>query len=292
MKTITSWNYIKDNFEPQDRLAVVIKYRGKEGLVQRIASAEKIAAPPFQAWLRYENLRNWNVYVSMNTLKPDALKRTKENVAVIRHIYLDLDEKAPEALNQILKDPRIPKPSYVLNTSPGKHQVIWKVEGFSPDLAEQLQRSLAITYGADRAATDCTRVMRIPSFNNWKYENPYRVTAERLCGNIYKPSDFRISLEMQPGPELRSRPTIQTEVQAGVRRSSQSELDWAETMHRLGRGDDPAVVRAELEQKRQDKHNPTYYAERTVNRALAELERRRLVSSLPEIKSAGLELDR
>ena len=292
MRNITSWNYIKDNFEPQDRLAVVIKYRGKEGLVQRIASAEKIAAPPFQAWLRYENFRNWNVYVSMNTLKPDALKRTKENVALIRHIYLDLDENGPEALSRILKDSRLPSPSYVLNTSPDKHQVIWKVEGFSPDMAEQLQRNLAIIHGADRAATDCTRVMRIPGLNNWKYEKPYRVTAEKISHKICKPADFRISFEMQPGPELRSRPTIQTGVQVGVRRFSQSEHDWAETMHRLGRGDDPAVVRTELEQKRQDKHDPTYYAERTVSRALAELERRRLVSSLPEFKSAGLELDR
>ena len=48
---------------------------------------------------------------------------------------------------------------------------------------------------------------------------------------------------------------------------SQSERDWVDTLRRLGRGEDPAAVRAALEQKRQDKYAPNYYADRTVTRA-------------------------
>jgi len=284
VKNVTSWDYIKDNFERQDRLAVVIKYRARDGLVQRIASAEKIAAPPFQAWLRYENSKSWNIYLGMNALRPDTLQRTKESVAAIRHVYLDLDQDGPEVLAQILKDPQLPEPSYVLNTSPGKHQVVWNVEGFSPDRAEQLQRAMAVAYGADRAATDCSRVMRIPGFNNWKYEKPYRVAAEKLSDGIYKPADFRINVELQPDQELCSRTAMEEARHAIVRHWSQSERDWVDTLRRLSRGEDPVVVRTALEQKRQDKHDPAYYADRTVSRALAELARRRSASFQPELE--------
>src|SRR5437762_11799448 len=77
-RTITSWEYIKDNFEPSDRLAVVIKRRQNE-IVQRLATAEQLAGPRFQAWLRFENARGGNVYLSMNPLKPDARGRTKRD---------------------------------------------------------------------------------------------------------------------------------------------------------------------------------------------------------------------
>ena len=54
-RTVTSWEYIKDNFEPSDRLAVVIKRRQQDEIVQRLATAEQLAGPRFQAWLRFEN---------------------------------------------------------------------------------------------------------------------------------------------------------------------------------------------------------------------------------------------
>src|SRR5437773_9744104 len=171
-RTITSWEYIKDNFEPSDRLAVVIKRRQKDEIVQRLVTAEQLAAPRFQAWLRFENARGGDVYLSMNPLEPDARGRTKRDIAMVRHLYLDLDHNGDQALAAILADPRVPKPSYVLDTSPGKHQVIWKVAGFTAENAEGLQRAMATAHGADRAATDVTRVLRIPGQKNQKYDPP------------------------------------------------------------------------------------------------------------------------
>ena len=162
-RTVTSWEYIKDNFEPSDRLAVVIKRRQKDEIVQRLATAERLAGPRFQAWLRFENAAHpGDAYLSMNPLKPDARGRTKQDIAMVRHVYLDLDHNGDHALAAILDDRRLPKPSYVLNTSLGKHQVIWKVAGFTTEEAERLQRAMAAAHGADRAATDVTRVLRIP----------------------------------------------------------------------------------------------------------------------------------
>ena len=52
---VTSWDYIRDNFRSVDQLALVIK--NGDRLVQRIATAEQLAGPRFQAWLRFENAR-------------------------------------------------------------------------------------------------------------------------------------------------------------------------------------------------------------------------------------------
>src|SRR5436309_15502437 len=154
-RTITSWEYIKDNFEPSDRLAVVIKRRQQDEIVQRLATAEQLAGPRFQAWLRFENAAHGgDVYLSMNPLKPDARGRTKQDIAMVRHVYLDLDHNGDQALAAILADPRVPKPSYVLDTSPGKPQLIWKVAGFTAEKAQGLQRAMAAAQGADRAASD------------------------------------------------------------------------------------------------------------------------------------------
>ena len=252
----------------------MIKRRQKDEIVQRLATAEQLAGPRFQAWLRFENARGGNVYLSMNPLKPDARGRTKRDIAMVRHLYLDLDHDGARALAAILEDPRLPKPSYVLDTSPGKHQVVWKVAGFTAEDAERLQRAMAAAHGADRAATDVTRVLRIPGLQNRKYDPPFKVIAEKLSAAIYTPADFRIEARTEWLPERLSaipRPRSHQ----GPCRISQSERDWAETLDRLQRGENPAAVQAWLERKRQDKNDPVYYAAVTVRKAVAELERRR-----------------
>ena len=282
-RTITSWEYIKDNFEPSDRLAVVIKRRQKDGIVQRLVTAEQLAGPRFQAWLRFENaVHAGDAYLSMNPLKPDARGRTKQDIAMVRHVYLDLDHNGDHALAAILDDRRLPKPSYVLNTSLGKHQVIWKVAGFTAEEAERLQRAMAAAHGADRAATDVTRVLRIPGTKNQKYDPPFQVSAEKLSAAVYSPADFRVEPRTEWLPEV---PTAITRprAQQGPSRISQSERDWAETLDRLQHGENPAAVQAWLVRKRQDKHDPTYYAAVTVRKAVAELDRRLAASIEAEI---------
>ena len=54
---------------------------------------------------------------------------------------------------------------------------------------------------------------------------------------------------------------------------SQSERDWAAAGDALRQGEDPETVISRLEQQRQDKPNPGYYARRTVRRKQEELKR-------------------
>ena len=61
---------------------------------------------------------------------------------------------------------------------------------------------------------------------------------------------------------------------AGDQIMSQSERDWAFVRDGLRRGRAPDELRRELEQRRQDKPSPEYYARRTVDRAVSSLEGR------------------
>ena len=48
---ITFGEYIADNFEPKDRLAVVIKFQERHALIQRLVTTAQLVGPRFQAWL-------------------------------------------------------------------------------------------------------------------------------------------------------------------------------------------------------------------------------------------------
>jgi len=128
--------YVLSSFEPTDRLAVVVTNKRTGSVIQRIASADKIAAEAFQAWLRHQNTQYYEIYISMNALRQGARSRTKADVAVIRHVHLDFDENAPAALEALLKREDLRTPSSVVNTSAGKWQVVWRVTGFTKNEAE------------------------------------------------------------------------------------------------------------------------------------------------------------
>jgi hypothetical protein len=263
----TAAAYIRENFDPNDRVALVLVSRRHGGVVQRITSADRIAAEDFQRWLRFMNARRYEVYLSMNALRPEATGRTKEDIGAVRHIYFDLDNGGPEALNRLLERPDIPKPNYVVQSSPGKYQIIWKAEGFEPEQAEGIQRALVRETGADPAATDSSRVLRIPGFLNHKYDPPHPVTVQKLSDEIHRPDQFPRFTPEQLSP-------ISGERQLPDGHRSQSEKDWAYAMRALARGVPEEKIIAAMAAYRSDKSNPEYYARHTVRKAAASLGQR------------------
>src|SRR5205823_15045555 len=123
---------------------------------------------------------------------------------------------------------------------------------------------------------------RIPGFYNRKYDPPYQVSAEKLSPAVYSAADFRIEPRTEWLPQTPAA-IARPRSQQGPSRISQSERDWAETLDRLQHGENPAAVQAWLEQKRQDKHDPAYYAALTVRKAVSELDRRLAASIEAEI---------
>lgn len=115
---------IRENFEPSNRVAILVRDSRRAETTQRITSTENAVSSDFQAWLRHKNVTS-DVYIGMNSLKRDAQSRTKEDIEEIRHLYLDIDRRGSEALDVIRNSSVVPAPNYVLETSPGKLQVIW-----------------------------------------------------------------------------------------------------------------------------------------------------------------------
>lgn len=262
--------YILDSFEPTDRIAMLVLNRDFGETIQRITSAEKAASPEFQAWLRYKNANGSDIYIGMNPLRKDAATRTKEDIESIRSVYLDLDDGGAEALHSVENSGSVPKPNYVLNSSPEKHQVVWKVEGMNLEEAEGLLHAMAREFGGDPAATDATRVLRVPGFANKKYDTDFYVEARRESTETYHLRDFKLNMDSQDSP--RHNYNNRTNRESSPRSNlSQSEHDWAFAKRALARGDDPeAVIRQIARYRNSDKSDPEGYARLTVTKAQAE----------------------
>lgn len=281
----TASEYILDNFEPTDRIAMLALNRSLGEVLQRVTSAKKASSPEFQAWLRYKNATGSDIYIGMNPLRKHASTRTKEDIQSIRHVYLDLDHGGQEALNSVEHSKVVPRPSYVLTSSPGKFQIVWKVEGVGLREAEDLLRAMARECGGDPAATDATRVLRLPGFANKKYETNFFVEVRKESAQIYCLRDFKLNIDSQDSPGYSDHERAK---RASSSRAilSQSEHDWAFAKRALARGEPlEQVIRRIAQYRAGFKSNPLYYARHTVMK-LAKLFRQ---NSSTENKKDGCE---
>ena len=269
-RSLTASEYVRKLFGPEDNAAILVRNRSTGHTVQTIAKAETVASPDFQSWLAGQSASGYDVFVGMNPIKDGAYRRTKGDIKDIRHVYLDLDRKGDEALQAIRNSSEVPAPNFVLDTSPGKHQVVWKVSGFSQAESESLLHNLANRFGGDLAATDSTRVLRLPGFANHKLPEEFIVQARQESDAVYTLRDFTIDEDSPEAPrhfgEARERRrTVPSD------HKSQSEHDWAYAKRALARGDDPEVVIQRIADYRaEDKADPNYYARHTVTKARSE----------------------
>jgi hypothetical protein len=259
--------YVLALHRPDDRVAILVRNRARERTVQRILLAEDIASPPFQDWLVEQNRAGADIFIGMNPLRAGSFARTKESIREIRHVYLDLDEDAAASLRAVRTSGDTPIPNFVLDTSPEKNQVVWRVEGLDQGQAEGLLRSLAVQFNGDRAATDISRVLRLPGFENRKYNEQFLVRAIQETDAIYHLRDFAIHEDSPEAPRRLS------DGQGPPRRMpnghrSQSEADWAYAKRALARGDNAEqVIQRIADYRADDKADPTYYARLTVIKA-------------------------
>jgi RepB DNA-primase N-terminal domain len=270
-RCLTASEYVRELFGPEDSAAILVRNRSTGHTVQTIAKAETIASPDFQTWLARQSASGYDVFMGMNPIKDGAYSRTKGDTKDIRHVYLDLDRKGDQALEAIRNSTEVPAPNFVLDTSPGKHQVVWKVSGLSQDEAESLLHNMANKFGGDLAATDSTRVLRLPGFTNHKLPEEFIVQARQESDAVYTLRDFTID-EDSPETPRHFGDYRQRERTAPSDHKSQSEHDWAYAKRALARGDDPEVVIQRIADYRaDDKNNPNYYARHTVTKAQAAL---------------------
>ena len=235
---VTSWDFLKAMFQPDDKIGVMAYeakaqiHKATENAEQRVLTRDEALSPEFTRHLKKLNARGLNIVVGMNPLTPDATTRSKDNVASIRHLVMDIDTKrdpgtgqditGKQRLDAMLADPACPRPYYILNTSPGNYQALWRVAGFSREEAETVQKALGAHYGGDRnISTDISRGVRLPGLHNKKYETTFPVTCQLCQALVHRPEAFaylpreRNMEQSQPGqaqpihPDLAATPQPQ-----------------------------------------------------------------------------------
>jgi hypothetical protein len=141
------------------------------------------AADSLREWLRVQNEHQRNVYWSVNpTRAPMDKKPTKNDVAAVRFLHVDVDHRAGEdfvpeherilALLTTKLPPGLPPPSIVVDSG-GGFQAFWRLAEPVPlagpeavDTMERYNRRLATLLGGDHCH-NVDRVMRLPGTVNW-----------------------------------------------------------------------------------------------------------------------------
>jgi len=274
--TRTAAEFLTRCFAPDETIALLVRRASPNAnqTLQRIAPLEHALAPRYLGWLAHENSTGANIYGSANPLRPASRKRTKERIATVRHLYLDLDTDGEARLSSLRASDAVPPPNAILSTSLGKYQVLWRVDGFTVEQQESALKLLAITFGGDLGCTDCNRVLRLPGFLNCKYDPACRVTVEYPSDSTWNREDFRLDI-LAADATLLSRSVAP---RAHPDKPTNSERDWAWVLQELAQGKDAAKLTHELASRRSDKPNPLYYAQRTVDVASAWL---RLIEGVP-----------
>jgi hypothetical protein len=263
----TPKDFLTRCFAPGESVALLLRRDNGDRPAQRIVRLEQLLMPRYLGWLTHENHNGANVYITANPLRSGSRRRTKESIAAVRHLYIDIDFAGEARVAALRASDAVPAPTAILSTSPAKYQVLWRVEGFGVELQESTLKHLALTFGGDPACTDCNRVLRMPGFLNYKYSPAHPVTVEYPCDAIYSPDDFHLdnaiadSVLPLRGIAHSLLPNKQTH----------SEQDWAWVLEKLSHGEDAAKLTQTLALRRSDKPNPLYYAQRTVDVASARL---------------------
>jgi hypothetical protein len=269
-------NFLTRCFASSETIALLIRRedapRPQQRPQQRIVTLEHVLATRYMAWLNFENDNGANIYVSANPLRAGSRKRTKECIASVRHIYMDIDDDGDARLAALRASNAVPAPTAIVSTSPGKYQALWRVAGFDFEHQEQTLKLIAQAFGGDPACTDCNRVLRIPGFYNRKYAPAHRVAVEYPADDAtYGPEDFRLnSVAVSSVLPLRGN-ARKSPANSTSGKHSHSEDDWAWVCDQLAHGKDAAKLTHELATQRSDKGDPFYYAMRTVDVASARL---------------------
>jgi hypothetical protein len=264
-------DFLSRSFAPCETIALLLRREDAPRPQQRVVTLEQVLAPRYIAWLAHENERGANVYVSANPLLPGSRKRTKECIASVRHIYIDIDDDGDARLAALRASVLLLPPTAILSTSPHKYQALWRVAGFDFERQEQTLKRLALAFGGDPACTDRNRVLRIPGFLNRKYSPAHPVAVEYPADTTYGPEDFRLDDVVGSSVLPLCGDARKSSAHSTSGKHSHSEDDWAWVCEQLAHSKDAVKLTHELAARRSDKSAPEYYAQRTVDVASARL---------------------
>ena len=164
------------------------------------------------------NKAGYSIFVTIN--ETDGIDVKQANVTRIRALFADFDGSPLSNLD------RIPlKPSFTVNTSPGKHHAYWLIDDCPLDQFKPMQQKLAQILDSDPAVCDLGRIMRVPGFYHLKGD-PFMVTID--CPeqvNRYTFADMKNALSrLAPLNEMTARHSLKMGCAEGSRNTALTSL--------------------------------------------------------------------
>ena len=98
-------------FAPDETIALLLRRENPAATTQRILRLERVLESRYRAWLAYENSTGANIYVAANPLRAGTRKRTKESIASVRHLYIDIDTDGDARLAALRASDAVPAPT-------------------------------------------------------------------------------------------------------------------------------------------------------------------------------------
>jgi AAA domain/RepB DNA-primase N-terminal domain len=135
------------------------KQRAKNREPDPLASVRHGSLHKWWDTLCRRNAEGAGIYVTVN--ETDGQGRTEKNIGRVRAVFVDLDgAPLPTTFHA--------KPHVVIESSPGRWHLYWRVKNFPLSQFTPLQTRLAAHYGGDPKICDLPRVMRLPGFFHCK----------------------------------------------------------------------------------------------------------------------------
>ena len=164
------------------------------------------------------NRSGYHIFVTINETDGKDIKGA--NVTRVRALFADFDGSPLSNLD------RIPlKPSFTVNTSPGKHHAYWLIDDCPPEQFKPMQQALAQILESDPAVCDLGRIMRVPGFYHLKGD-PFMVTID--CPeqmNRYLFADIKDALSsLAPVNEVTTRYSLKMGCNEGSRNTALTSL--------------------------------------------------------------------
>jgi hypothetical protein len=211
--TEAALRFLRTAYEPDDWIALFLKSYETGRAMQRVGPLSLFLEPRVHTWLRAMSVRRYNCYVGVNSIKPGVRLRTKDAIGHVRHVFLETDRDGAQLLATIADRRDLPTPSYIIESSPNRLHVLWRVSGFTADRVERLQKYLAHELGTDAAATPCSQTTRLPGYRNHKRTPAPLVTIEYWRSEVqHTPLAFPAPPDPPPSqptpPLVRSRTSL------------------------------------------------------------------------------------
>lgn len=114
------------------------------------------------------NERGAGIFVARNQCTGH---RNEKNTTRIRGVHADLDDVSEVQMAALMA---VLPPSIIVESSAGRYQLYWQLadgEALSKEEAKAINQCLSRDYGADPAAVDVSRLLRLPGFKHMKYRS-------------------------------------------------------------------------------------------------------------------------